>query len=204
MNSLKIRPKLVFATNNRHKYEEIRLILGGGINLVSLSEIGCHDTIPEERETLEGNAAQKAFYVFDKYGVDCFADDTGLEIEALHGAPGVYSARYAGEKCDFEDNMNKVLMQMSGIVNRKARFRTVIALVESARLFTFEGIINGTISREKHGKLGFGYDPIFIPQGYDMTFAEMPMIKKNEISHRAIAITAFARHFQHYGDAKDK
>jgi XTP/dITP diphosphohydrolase len=187
--------KLVFATNNRHKFGEIQVILNNRVELVSLSGIGCTDEIPEDHETLDENAAQKAFYVYHKFGVDCFADDTGLEIEALHGEPGVYSARYAGEKCSFVDNMNLVLLNMKGIENRKARFRTVIALVENGQLLLFEGVINGHISTDKRGMNGFGYDPIFIPEGSEKTFAEMSATEKNADSHRSRAIEAFGRHF---------
>jgi len=189
------KTKLVFATNNRHKFEEIQGILRDRVELLNLAEIGCNDEIPEEHDTLEGNAAQKAFYIYRKFGVDCFADDTGLEIDALHGEPGVYSARYAGEICTFEDNMNLVLSKMTGIKNRAARFRTVIALVERGNLTSFEGVIEGSITREKRGLKGFGYDPIFEPTGSNHTFAEMPLSEKNKISHRALAIEAFAKHF---------
>jgi len=180
--------QFVFATNNKHKLEEISGILGDKIKLLSLADIGCFDEIPEDHETLEENAEQKAFYIFNKYHLDCFADDTGLEIDALHGEPGVYSARYAGENCSFEDNMKKVLAAMEGIVNRKARFRTVIALIENGKLTTFQGEIQGVITHEKHGLLGFGYDPVFLPDGFDRTFAEMELAEKNRISHRAIAV----------------
>jgi XTP/dITP diphosphohydrolase len=180
--------RLVFATGNRHKLHEIQQVIGSRIHLHGLADIGFTGEIPEEQDTLEGNAAQKALYIFDRYGTDCFADDTGLEIEALGGEPGVYSARYAGEACSFEDNMNKVLAAMSGIENRKARFRTVIALVEQGKVTAFEGEIRGLITREKHGEKGFGYDPIFLPEGHDRTFAEMELAEKNRISHRALAV----------------
>jgi XTP/dITP diphosphohydrolase len=180
--------KLVFATNNRHKLEEIRHLAGKHIRLLSLSDIGFTGDIPEEADTIEGNAAQKAWFIYERYGINCFADDTGLEIEALHGEPGVYSARYAGENCSFEDNMNKVLASMKGIENRKARFRTVIALIENGKLTTFQGEIKGIITPEKHGVQGFGYDPVFLPEGFDRTFAEMELGEKNRISHRALAV----------------
>ncbi len=180
--------KLVFATNNLHKLEEIREVTGSSIELLNLSELGFTGEIPEEADTLEGNAAQKAFYIYDRYSVDCFADDTGLEIDALKGAPGVYSARYAGEKCTFDDNVNKVLRELAGITDRKARFRTVIALVENGKLLTFEGMIKGTITTTRKGTGGFGYDPVFMPDGYDKTFAEMTLREKNSISHRALAV----------------
>jgi XTP/dITP diphosphohydrolase len=179
---------LVFATNNKHKLEEIRHVASPHIHLLSLSDLGFTGDIPEEEDTIEGNAAQKAWFIYDRYGINCFADDTGLEIDALHGEPGVYSARYAGENCSFEDNMNKVLAAMEGIENRKARFRTVIALVENGKLTTFQAEIQGVITREKHGLQGFGYDPVFLPDGFDRTFAEMVLAEKNRISHRALAV----------------
>jgi XTP/dITP diphosphohydrolase len=179
---------LVFATNNMHKLEEIRDVAGPHIHLLSLSDLGFTGDIPEEKDTIEGNAAQKAWFIYDRYGINCFADDTGLEIEALHGAPGVYSARYAGENCSFEDNMNKVLDAMKGIKNRNARFRTVIALVENGKLTNFQGEIRGVITHEKKGIHGFGYDPVFLPEGFDRTFAEMSLTEKNRISHRYLAI----------------
>lgn len=180
--------RLVFATGNRHKLNEIQQVVGSRFHIDGLADIGFTGDIPEEQDTLEGNAVQKAMYIYERYGVDCFADDTGLEIETLGGAPGVYSARYAGEACSFEDNMNKVLSSMNGMENRKARFRTVIALVERGQVTSFEGEIRGSITPEKHGKLGFGYDPIFLPQGYNRTFAEMELTEKNSISHRALAV----------------
>ena len=180
--------KLVFATNNRHKLEEIRNLSVLHIQLLSLQELGFTGDIPEEKDTLEGNAAQKAWFIYDRYGINCFADDTGLEIDALHGEPGVFSARYAGENCSFDDNMAKVLAALEGIENRKARFRTVIALVEDAKLTTFQGEITGVITREKRGLRGFGYDAVFLPDGYDRTFAEMDLAEKNRISHRALAV----------------
>jgi XTP/dITP diphosphohydrolase len=180
--------RLAFATNNRHKLEEIRHLAEPHIHLLSLSDLGFTGDIPEEEKTLEGNAAQKAWFIYDRYGINCFADDTGLEIDALHGEPGVYSARYAGENCSFEDNMNKVLAALEGVENRKARFRTVIALVENGKLLTFQGEIQGVITREKHGLKGFGYDPVFLPDGFDRTFAEMGLTEKNRISHRALAV----------------
>jgi XTP/dITP diphosphohydrolase len=180
--------KLVFATNNKHKLQEIRHAAGTHIHLLSLSDLGFTGDIPEEKDTIEGNAAQKAWFIYDKYRINCFADDTGLEINALHGEPGVYSARYAGENCSFEDNMNKVLAAMEGIEDRKARFRTVIALIENGKLTTFQGEIRGVITREKQGLQGFGYDPVFLPDGFDRTFAEMDLTEKNRISHRALAV----------------
>lgn len=180
--------KLVFATNNQHKLKEIQHILGAQIELLGLSDIGCYEDIPETRETLEGNASQKAFFIYDKYGYNCFADDTGLEIEALNGRPGVYSARYAGEAKNSEANMGKVLAEMHKIKNRKARFRTVISLVIEGQETLFEGIVDGQILEEKRGIEGFGYDPVFQPDGYKETFAEMELGEKNKISHRARAV----------------
>lgn len=188
--------KLVFATNNRHKLEEILHLAGPHIQLLNLKDIGFAGDIPEEATTIEGNAAQKAWFIYEKYAINCFADDTGLEIEALNGGPGVYSARYAGENCTFEDNMNKVLAAMQGKDNRKARFRTVIALIENGKLTTFQGEIKGTITPEKHGVQGFGYDPVFLPDGFDQTFAEMDLAEKNRISHRAMAVQKLIDHLK--------
>lgn len=179
---------LVFATNNAHKLEEVRAILGNDFQIASLKEIGCHDDIPETADTLEGNAMQKAQYIKDKFGMDCFADDTGLEVEALNNAPGVFSARYAGPGHDSEANMKKLLHEMEGKENRKARFRTVIALLLDGKEYIFEGIVKGNIIEEKRGDSGFGYDPIFVPEGYDLTFAELGNDIKNKISHRAEAV----------------
>lgn len=181
--------KLVFATNNKHKLEEIRAILGSKIDILSLDDINCHEDIPETADTLEGNAQIKAQFVYDHYHLDCFADDTGLEVEALNGAPGVFSARYAGgEGHDSEANMKKLLSEMQDKTNRKARFRTVIAFIEQGEIRLFEGIVNGCITEEKHGDSGFGYDPIFRPNGFSETFAEMGNEAKNQISHRANAV----------------
>lgn len=181
--------KLVFATNNKHKLDEVRKITAQhNIEVVSLADIHCHDEIPETADTLEGNALQKAQYIQDKFGLDCFADDTGLEVEALDNAPGVYSARYAGSGHDSEANMQKLLQEMEGKTNRKARFRTVIALIIGDKQYCFSGIVNGTITTEKKGENGFGYDPIFIPEGYEQTFAELGDSVKNKISHRAKAV----------------
>lgn len=181
--------KLVFATNNKHKLEEIRAILGSKIDILSLDDINCHEDIPETADTLEGNAQIKAQFVYDHYHLDCFADDTGLEVEALNGAPGVFSARYAGgEGHDSEANMKKLLSEMQDKTNRKARFRTVIAFIEQGEIRLFEGIVNGCITEEKHGDSGFGYDPIFRPDGFSETFAEMGNEAKNQISHRANAV----------------
>ncbi len=191
--------KIVFATNNSHKLEEIRQILGKSIEVLSLADINCHEDIPETAPTIEGNAMMKARYVYDKYGTPCFADDTGLEVEALDGAPGVYSARYAGgEGHDSEANMRKLLHEMEGKENRSARFRTVIALIEQKDgqpvAHTFEGRIEGRISHEKKGASGFGYDPIFVPESYEQSFAELGNEIKNKISHRARAVARLAEY----------
>lgn len=183
---------LVFATNNLHKLEEVRDILGGSFRIASLKEIECTDDIPETADTLEGNALQKARYVKDKFGYDCFADDTGLEVEALGGAPGVFSARYAGLGHDSEANMRKLLKELEGKTNRQAQFRTVVALLLEGREYTFEGIVRGTILTERRGTAGFGYDPVFVPEGYAETFAEMGSEEKNRISHRARAVQKLA------------
>lgn len=181
--------KLVFATNNKHKLDEVRKITSHHpVEIVSLAEINCFDDIPETADTLEGNALQKARYIQEKFGLNCFADDTGLEVETLNNAPGVYSARYAGPGHDSEANMKKLLHEMEGKENRKARFRTVIALVWNGKTYTFDGIVNGTITTAKRGENGFGYDPIFIPEGYEQTFAELGNDIKNQISHRAKAV----------------
>jgi len=179
--------KLVFATNNKHKLREVQDILGDKFKILSLKDINCREEIPETHNTIEGNASQKARYIYEKYKLNCFADDTGLEIEALNGEPGVYSARYAGINCSFEDNVEKVLKKLSGIPNRKARFKTVISLITDKTEYQFEGIINGSITNEKHGTSGFGYDPIFLPDGYNKTFAELSSEEKNKISHRGLA-----------------
>ena len=206
--------KIVFATNNQHKLDEIRSILGNKFQVVSLAEIGCHEDIPETGTTLEENALMKAQYVYDHYHVSCFADDTGLEVEALNGAPGVYSARYASmsgdasaNSHDAEANMSRLLRELGNNNNRKARFRTVIALIEkkdvcpcgctSIKLIhKFEGIVNGEIIREKRGGEGFGYDPIFQPEGYTETFAELGLDVKNKISHRARATQKLAEYLK--------
>ncbi|HIX02809.1 MAG TPA: non-canonical purine NTP diphosphatase [Candidatus Odoribacter faecigallinarum] len=184
--------KIVFATNNTHKLEEIRRMLRGSHQIVSLAEIGCHEDIPEEQDTLEGNALQKARYIKQHYGYDCFADDTGLEIDALGGRPGVYSARYAGEAKDSEANMRKVLAEMQGHSDRRARFRTVIALILGNEEHLFEGKVEGEILTARQGSAGFGYDPVFRPDGYDRSFAEMDPDTKNSISHRGEATRKLA------------
>lgn len=181
--------KLVIATNNAHKLEEIRAILGDKIELLSLKDIHCDVDIPENSDTLEGNASQKAHYIYDKYGLDVFADDTGLEVEALNGAPGVRTARYATEGHDTDANVRKLLNELEGKENRKARFRTIISLIEDGKEILFEGIVNGEISIEKRGEKGFGYDPVFAPEGFQgSTFAELGVEVKNQVSHRARAV----------------
>lgn len=179
--------KLVFATNNKNKIKEIKHLIGNSIELLSLEDIGCLEDIPETADTIEGNAIQKAKYVYDNYGYNCFADDTGLEIEILNGEPGVFSARYAGDQKDANDNMDKVLEKLIAESNRNAHFKTVIALIINGELTCFEGIVNGEITRSKSGQDGFGYDPIFKPNGYEKTYSEMDLDEKNKISHRAIA-----------------
>lgn len=180
--------KLVFATHNAHKVDEVRAILPASVELVGLAALGCHDEIPETGNTLRDNALQKAQYIHDRFGVDCFADDTGLEVEALDGAPGVYSARYAGEPADFAKNRAKLLSALAGISNRRAQFRTVVSLILNDKTYFFEGIVTGRIIAEERGVGGFGYDSVFVPDGYDKTFAELPAAVKNSISHRARAM----------------
>ena len=187
--------KIVFATNNKHKLEEIKDILGKDFEIVSLAEIGCHEDIPETGLTLEENARQKSTYIVEHYNHDCFADDTGLEVDALNGEPGVYSARYAeGTDHDSEANMRKLLSKMSNVKKRTARFRTVISLIINGVEHQFEGRVEGRIATEKHGTEGFGYDPIFIPEGYDKSFAELGEEVKNQISHRARAVKKLAEY----------
>lgn len=184
--------RVIFATNNAHKLDEVRKITAELIQIVSLNEIGCNEDIPETSETLEGNALQKARFIHERYGCDCFADDTGLEVEALNNAPGVYSARYAGEAHNAEANMQKLLQELQGEGNRNARFRTVVALIWEGKEYLFDGIIRGTIIEEKKGSAGFGYDPVFMPEGCDKTFAELGDDIKNKISHRALAVKQLA------------
>jgi len=186
--------ELVIATNNKHKVEEISKMISSSIKLLTLSDIGCFEDIPEDQNTLEGNAQQKAMFVYDKFGYDCFADDTGLEVEALNGEPGVFSARYSKDEAPHipeknrpEYNMIKLLRKLNGITNRKAAFRTSICLIEKGKTRFFEGKIEGIVIDEKRGEMGFGYDPIFIPNGFNLTFAEMELDTKNKISHRSIA-----------------
>lgn len=188
--------KIVFATNNSHKLDELRKLTEGKIEILSLNDIGCHDDIPETADTLEGNAVIKARWVKEHYGYDCFADDTGLEVEALGGAPGVFSARYAGgEGHDSLANMKLLLSNMGEKENRNARFRTVIALIEGDDEKLFEGIVKGVITHEPAGTSGFGYDPVFRPEGYDLTFAEMSADEKNRISHRGRAVAKLIDYF---------
>ncbi len=179
---------LCLATNNTHKVEEMQALLGENFELMTLSQIGCFEDIPETADTFDGNSRQKAVFVKEKFGFDCIADDSGLEIDALNGEPGVFSARYAGEHGNHEKNIEKVLGQLLDIDQRGAQFRCVITLILEGKINQFEGIVRGTITREKSGSKGFGYDPIFIPEGYQKTFAEMTMEEKNPISHRGIAI----------------
>ncbi len=181
--------ELIFATNNLHKLTEIQSIVSKNFTIKSLHEIGCTEDIAETAPTLQGNALLKAQYIYDRFGKNCFADDTGLEVEALDGRPGVFSARYATNGHDFEANIDKVLEELTGIENRKARFRTVIALILDGSVQYFEGIVNGEIITERKGVKGFGYDPVFLPDGYEQTFAEMPLDEKNKISHRARAVS---------------
>lgn len=192
-----MKRKLVFATNNAHKLEEVAAILGDQVELLSLNDIGCQTDIPETAETLEGNALLKSSYIYKNYHLDCFADDTGLEVEALNGAPGVYSARYAGgEGHDAQANMLKLLHELDGKENRKAQFRTAISLILDGKEYFFEGVIKGEIIKEKRGDSGFGYDPVFMPEGYDRTFAELGNDIKNQISHRALAVQKLCEFLQ--------
>ena len=190
-----MKKKLVFATNNAHKLEEIKNILGDKVEILSLADIDCHTDIPETADTLEGNARQKAMYVYTHYGMDCFADDTGLEVDALEGAPGVHSARYASKKRnDSQANMEKLHRKKKKKNDRKAQFRTIISLIEKGEEKQFEGVVRGEILRERKGNSGFGYDPVFRPEGYDKTFAELGNEIKNKISHRARAVAALCEY----------
>lgn len=185
--------KLIFATNNLHKIKEIQAALPASFQIISLSELGFNEEIPEPYETLEANASGKAWYIYKRFGVNCFADDTGLEIKALNNAPGVYSARYAGPGCTFKDNVAKVLTEMKGIDNREARFRTIISLIIDGTEYQFEGQVDGRILTAEQGKDGFGYDPIFAAKGYSKSFAELNLTKKNQISHRGKAVEKLVR-----------
>ena len=180
--------ELIFATHNQHKTEEAREIAASFIQIKNLKDIGCFEEIPETADTLPGNALQKARYVQEHFHVNCFADDTGLEVEALDGRPGVYSARYAGEHCSYQDNVDKLLREMKGMTNRRACFKTVIALILDGKEYLFEGRVDGRIIEDQRGMSGFGYDPVFLPDGFDRTFAEMSEEEKNSISHRGRAI----------------
>ena len=179
---------LVFATNNKNKLKEVQDLVNGGVNILSLNDIHCYDDIEETGLTLEANAKIKSDFVYAHFGYQCFADDTGLEVEALNGEPGVFSARYAGKEADSEANIDRLLLKMRGKRNRKARFRTVISLFMEGKQYFFEGVCSGSITHERFGKAGFGYDPVFIPDHHDLTFAEMDMKSKGLISHRGIAI----------------
>ncbi|WP_103070594.1 non-canonical purine NTP diphosphatase [Aquimarina sediminis] len=187
--------KLVFATNNPNKLKEVQALMPQHIQLISLADIGCTEDIPETSPSIEGNAEQKARYIKDHYGYDCFADDTGLEVEALDNAPGVYSARYAGKEKNANANMEKLLMELKDKENRNAQFKTVIALILDDELKTFTGICSGKITTKKRGEGGFGYDPIFLPSGYTETFAELPLSEKNKIGHRGKAIQQLIEDF---------
>lgn len=179
--------ELIMATNNKHKVEEVQRLVGDRIKIISLRDLNCREEIPEDGSTLRENALQKAQFVWDKYGKACFADDTGLMVEALGGAPGVYTARYAGEGCSFDDNIDLLLENMEGKTNRNARFETVICLIEDGKPQYFEGRCEGVITTERYGRGGFGYDPVFMPKGYGESFAELSMEEKNRISHRGRA-----------------
>lgn len=180
--------KLVFATNNLHKLEEVSAILQKKFEVVGLAQIGCYEDIPETGTTLEANASIKSHYVLNRHNIDCFADDTGLEVDALDGQPGVYSARYAGENASYEQNVEKLLSELGNSKNRRARFRTIISLLMHGKEYFFEGVVEGKIISERKGDHGFGYDPVFVPDGYEQTFAEMDAALKNSISHRAKAV----------------
>ena len=184
--------KIIFATGNKNKLKEAAEILGGKYELVTAAEAGITEDIPETSDTIEGNASQKSHYLWKKTSMPCFADDTGLEVEALGGRPGVYSARYAGDAKDSKANMEKLLSELEGEKNRNARFRTVISLITGGKEYLFEGILKGRITESQRGNAGFGYDPVFMPEGYDKTLAEMPLHEKNLISHRGIAVRKLA------------
>ena len=189
--------ELIFATNNKHKLEEVSQLLVGKVNIVSLADAGLEGEIPETANTLQGNALQKAQWVWERSHTDCFADDTGLEVDALGGAPGVYSARYAGEHCSFDDNIDKLLAALDGQSNRKADFRTVICLIENGKECYFEGRVDGQILSERHTNgEGFGYDPIFMPDRFAVSFAEMPLDVKNSISHRGLAVAKLKEYLE--------
>jgi len=184
--------KIVFATTNKNKLKEVREILGDNFEIISLKDIDFHEDIPETGDTLEENASQKSHHIFDRFNIDCFADDTGLEVDALDGAPGVYSARYSGENATYDENVNKLLSELKGVAERSARFRTVISLLIDGKEYFFEGAVEGFIIDHKLGSGGFGYDPVFVPDGYSQTFSEMEPEIKNSISHRGKAIEKLA------------
>jgi len=188
--------KIVFATNNPHKLSEVRRLLGELFEIVSLKELGFHEDIPETGKTLTENASQKSHFIYEKYGLDCFADDTGLEVDALNGAPGVFSARYAGEKATYDENVIKLLRELDGEQNRTARFKTVVSLILDGKEYLFEGKVEGRILQERSGTAGFGYDPVFQPEGYSETFAQMGPELKNKISHRGQAMARLAKFLQ--------
>lgn len=188
--------QLIFATNNKHKVQEVRAALQGHVEVISLAEAGLAGEIPETADTLQGNALQKAQWVWERTHADCFADDTGLEVDALNGAPGVFSARYAGEHCSFDDNIDKLLAALNGQSNRKADFRTVICLIENGEPRYFEGHVDGQILTERHGAEGFGYDPVFMPDRFAVSFAEMPLDVKNSISHRGLAVAKLKEYME--------
>ena len=190
--------KLVFATHNENKFTEVKVLLPEYIELISLTDLGCHEDIPETAQTLEGNAKIKADYVTKSYGLPCFADDTGLLVDVLNGAPGVYSARYAGAQKNASDNMSKLLSELKGVENRFARFQTSIALNINKESIFFEGVVEGIITAGRHGQQGFGYDPIFQPKGYQKTFGELPLKIKNQISHRGRAIQKLVDYLLRY------
>lgn len=190
--------RIIFATNNKHKLAEARAIIGDKFDILSLEDLGYNGIIPENQDTLEGNAIEKARFIWEIYKINCFADDTGLEVVALNGEPGVYSARYAGPECDANKNILKLLENMKEAHTRDARFRTVIAAIIEGKEYFFEGIINGKIAENARGNNGFGYDPVFIPEGFMETFAELPTELKNNISHRAQAIQNLAYFLRHY------
>lgn len=190
--------KIIFATNNPHKLLEVQALLGDQLEIVSLKELGFEGDIPETGKTLEENASQKSHFIHDRYGLDCFADDTGLEVDALGGAPGVYSARYAGEKASYDENVTKLLQELEGEQNRAARFKTVVSLILDGKEYLFEGKVEGRILKQRSGGGGFGYDPVFQPEGYNETFAQMPSDLKNRISHRGKAMAQLIRFLQDY------
>ena len=195
--------EILFATNNRHKIEEVRSILRPDFRILGLSDINCTEDLPETRDTLEGNAEQKARYVFEKFGMPCFADDSGLEVKSLNGEPGVRSARYAGLHGNSEENIRLLLRNLEGVADRSARFRTVIALLgDGGNIKLFEGVIGGTLLTEKRGTAGFGYDPLFVPDGHALTFAEMSPTMKNTISHRALAMNKLVDYLKEIAKVK--